>query len=66
MINFDPNIALQERLQYLLPEISISRMATAIHGSINKVVIVLIRKDADVELRPRFDRRKPTPACSRI
>jgi hypothetical protein len=43
-----------------------SLMAIAILGSINKVVTALIRKDDEVELSPRFERRKPTPACSRI
>jgi len=34
-----------------------SLMATAIQGSINKVVTALIRKDEEVEPRPRFERR---------
>lgn len=34
-----------------------SLMATAIQGSINKVVTALIRMDEEVELRPRFERR---------
>jgi len=43
-----------------------SLMATAIQGSINKVVMALISRDVEAELRPRFERRTPTPACSRI
>ena len=50
----------------LLPETSISLMATAMHGSINNVVRALIRIDAESELMPKFSRRTPTPACSRI
>ena len=51
---------------YLLPATSISRIATAILGSINKVVIPLISSDAEDELMPMLERRTPTPACSRI
>jgi hypothetical protein len=51
---------------YLLPERSISLMAKPMLGSINKVVRELIKMDADAELRPRFERRTATPACSRI
>lgn len=43
-----------------------SLMATAMHGSINNVVIALISKDEEAALMPIFDRRTPTPACSRI
>jgi len=60
------NKKLEEKDAYLLPDISMSLMATAIQGNINKVVTQLIRKDAEVEPRPRFERRYPTPACSRI
>lgn len=52
--------------KYLLPETSMSLMATAIQGSISRVVTALISKDADDELIPKFERRIPTPACSRI
>jgi len=41
-------------------------MAKPIEGSINKVVTALIRKDEDVELRPKSARRTATPASSRI
>jgi hypothetical protein len=41
-------------------------MAIAIQGSIQNVVMIFTRKEADIELRPKFDRRAPTPACSRI
>jgi len=34
-----------------------SLMAMAIQGSINKVVTALIRKDEEVEPRPRLERR---------
>ncbi|MEI4889759.1 hypothetical protein, partial [Klebsiella pneumoniae] len=34
----------------LLPEISMSLMATAMHGSINNVVIALISKDEETAL----------------
>lgn len=54
------------RVKYLLPAISMSFMARAIQGSINKVVNALMRKDADVVLRPKFERRTETPASSRI
>jgi hypothetical protein len=53
-------------IKYLLPEISISLMATAIEGSINKVVSALISRDEEAELMPKFERRTPTPASSRI
>lgn len=54
------------RRRNLLPEKSMNLMATLIAGSINKVTKELIRMDVEVELRPRFERRTPTPACSRI
>jgi len=41
-------------------------MAIPIDGSINKVTRALIRMDDEVLLIPRFERRTPTPACSRI
>jgi len=41
-------------------------IAIPIEGSINKVTRPLIRMDAEVLLIPRFERRIPTPACSRI
>lgn len=56
----------KKRIKYLLPETSMSLIATAIAGSINKVVIALISRDAEDELRPKFERRTPTPAWSRI
>lgn len=52
--------------RYLLPEVSISLMAMPIDGSINKVVRALMRIEAEVEPRPKFDKRIATPACSRI
>jgi hypothetical protein len=55
-----------KKWNYLLPEISMSLMATAIQGSINNVVRALISRDVEAELRPKFERRTPTPACSRI
>jgi len=56
----------EELLTNLLPEISISLMATPMDGSINKVVRTLIRIDVESELMPMFERRTPTPACSKI
>jgi hypothetical protein len=56
----------KQKINYLLPEISISLMAIPILGSINKVVTALIRIDAESELMPMFARRTSTPACSRI
>ena len=53
-------------VSYLLPDISISLMATPMLGSMSKVVRELIKMDADAELRPRLERRTATPACSRI
>ena len=50
----------------LLPDISMSLIAIPMLGSISKVVKALIRIDAEDALRPMFDRRTPTPACSRI
>jgi hypothetical protein len=50
----------------LRPETSMSRMARPMHGNIRKVVRALMRIDAESELIPRFDRRTPTPACSKI
>jgi hypothetical protein len=50
----------------LLPDISMSLIAMPMLGSISKVVRALMRIDAEEALRPRFDRRTPTPACSRI
>lgn len=43
-----------------------SLMAIAIQGSIQNVVMMFTRKEADIELSPKFDSRAPTPACSRI
>ena len=57
---------LYEEENYLLPLTSISLMAKPIEGSINKVVRPLMSSDADSEPMPIFDRRTPTPACSRI
>jgi hypothetical protein len=51
---------------HLLPEISISFIATPIHGSIRRFVNALIRNDAEFVLRPKFARRTETPASSRI
>jgi hypothetical protein len=42
-----------------------SLIAIPMLGSISKVVKALMRIDAE-ELRPMFERRTPTPACSRI
>ena len=50
----------------LLPATSMNFIAIPIEGSINKVTRPLIRMDAEVLLIPRFERRIPTPACSRI
>ena len=50
----------------LLPATSMNLMAIPIDGSINKVTRALIRMDDEVLLIPRFERRTPTPACSRI
>jgi hypothetical protein len=50
----------------LLPDISMSLIAIPMLGSISKVVKALMRIDAEEELRPMFERRTPTPACSRI
>jgi len=47
----------KELLTNLLPEISISLIATPIDGSINKVVRALTRIDAESELMPMFERR---------
>lgn len=41
---------------YLLPDTSISLMAIATQGSIKKVIIALISKDADAELMPMSDK----------
>jgi len=54
------------RDKYLLPEMSMSLIATAIQGSIKKVVNALIRNDAEVAPIPRSERRTSTPASSRI
>lgn len=43
-----------------------SLTARAIQGSIQNVVMIFTRKEADAELRPKFDKRSPTPAFSRI
>lgn len=51
---------------YLLPEMSMSLIATAMEGSINKVVMALISKEAEAEPMPMLERRTPTPACLRI
>jgi uncharacterized membrane protein YbjE (DUF340 family) len=51
---------------HLLPAISMSLIATPMHGSIRKFVNALIRNDAEVVLRPRLARRTETPAFSRI
>jgi len=56
----------KEQKAYLLPETSMSFMAKAIQGSINKVVRALIRNDADSEPMPISERRISTPASSRI
>lgn len=53
-------------MNYLLPEMSISLIATAMEGSINKVVMALMSKEAEAELMPMLERRTPTPACSSI
>lgn len=50
----------------LLPATSTNLIATAMQGSISKVVNALIRKDADSEPIPKLERRTSTPACSRI
>lgn len=47
---------------YLLPETSMNRIATAIEGSIKRLVNALIRKDAESDPRPRLERRTDTPA----
>lgn len=50
----------------LLPATSTNLIATAMQGSISKVVNALIRKDEDSEPIPKLERRTSTPACSRI
>lgn len=56
----------RRKRNHLLPETSMSLMATAIQGSINKVVNALMRNEADSEPIPRSERRTSTPASSRI
>lgn len=48
---------------YLLPEISINLIAIPMLGSIKSVVNPLIRREAESEPIPIFDRRTSTPAC---
>jgi len=43
-----------------------SLIARAIQGSIQNVVMTFTRKEEDAELRPKFDKRAPISACSRI
>lgn len=57
---------IEGKVCYLRPEMSINLIATAIEGSINNVVRPLISKDAEEEPIPKFERRTPTPAFSRI
>lgn len=51
---------------YLLPDTSMSLMATTMAGSMSNVVKPLMRNDAEMELSPRLERRISTPARSRI
>lgn len=48
---------------YLRPAMSMNLIAMAMLGSIKRFVSPLIRKDAELEVRPRFERRTSTPAC---
>lgn len=63
---YNAPLAITGQMTHLLPATSISLMAMPIDGSINRVVRPLMRIDAEVELRPKFDKRTATPACSRI
>ncbi|GER29356.1 NIMA-related serine/threonine kinase 1, partial [Striga asiatica] len=45
---------------------SMNLIATAILGSIRKLVKALMRNDAESDPMPRLERRTPTPACCRI